>query len=34
MHISALRKKIESNSTYHYIKTVWRVGYKFEVGTK
>ena len=34
VHISALRKKIESNSTYHYIKTVWRVGYKFEVGEK
>lgn len=34
VHISALRKKIESNSEYRYIKTVWRVGYKFEVGTR
>jgi DNA-binding response OmpR family regulator len=34
VHISALRKKIEANSSYRYIKTVWRVGYKFEVGTK
>jgi two-component system response regulator ResD len=34
VHISALRKKIEANSEYRYIKTVWRVGYKFEVGTK
>ena len=33
VHISALRKKIEANSEYRYIKTVWRVGYKFEVGT-
>jgi DNA-binding response OmpR family regulator len=33
VHISALRKKIEVNSEYRYIKTVWRVGYKFEVGT-
>jgi DNA-binding response OmpR family regulator len=32
VHISALRKKIEANSEYRYIKTVWRVGYKFEVG--
>jgi DNA-binding response OmpR family regulator len=32
VHISALRKKIEANSDYRYIKTVWRVGYKFEVG--
>jgi DNA-binding response OmpR family regulator len=31
VHISALRKKIEANSEYRYIKTVWRVGYKFEV---
>lgn len=31
VHISALRKKIEANSDYRYIKTVWRVGYKFEV---
>ncbi|HZS75379.1 MAG TPA: response regulator transcription factor [Ktedonobacteraceae bacterium] len=34
VHISALRKKIESNSDYRYIKTVWRVGYKFEVAPK
>jgi DNA-binding response OmpR family regulator len=34
VHISALRKKIEANSEYRYIKTVWRVGYKFEVGPK
>jgi DNA-binding response OmpR family regulator len=32
VHISALRKKIEANSEYRYIKTVWRVGYKFEIG--
>ncbi|HEU5379624.1 MAG TPA: response regulator transcription factor [Ktedonobacteraceae bacterium] len=31
VHISALRKKIETSSDYRYIKTVWRVGYKFEV---
>jgi two-component system response regulator ResD len=34
VHISALRKKIEANSEYRYIKTVWRVGYKFEVGPR
>ncbi|TMD54326.1 MAG: response regulator transcription factor [Chloroflexi bacterium] len=34
VHISALRKKIETDSPYRYIKTVWRVGYKFEVGAK
>ncbi len=32
VHISALRKKIEGE--YRYIKTVWRVGYKFEVVTR
>jgi two-component system response regulator ResD len=32
VHISALRKKIEANTEQRYIKTVWRVGYKFEVG--
>jgi len=32
VHISALRKKIDANSEYRYIKTVWRVGYKFEIG--
>lgn len=30
VHISALRKKIEANAEQRYIKTVWRVGYKFE----
>ncbi len=30
VHISALRKKIEANTDQHYIKTVWRVGYRFE----
>jgi two-component system response regulator ResD len=34
VHISALRKKIEANTEFRYIKTVWRVGYKFEVGTR
>ena len=34
VHISALRKKIEATSEYRYIKTVWRVGYKFEVGAR
>ncbi len=34
VHISALRKKIETNSEYRYIKTVWRVGYKFEIGAR
>jgi DNA-binding response OmpR family regulator len=34
VHISALRKKIESSSEYRYIKTVWRVGYKFEVAPR
>jgi len=32
VHISTLRKKIEVNPEQRYIKTVWRVGYKFEVG--
>ena len=31
VHISALRKKIEVNGGLRYIKTVWRVGYRFEV---
>ena len=31
VHISALRKKIESNGGPRYIKTVWRVGYRFEI---
>jgi DNA-binding response OmpR family regulator len=34
VHISALRKKIEANSDYRYIKTVWRVGYKFEIAPR
>ncbi len=34
VHISALRKKIEVSSDYRYIKTVWRVGYKFEVASR
>ncbi|HEY1348137.1 MAG TPA: response regulator transcription factor [Ktedonobacteraceae bacterium] len=34
VHISALRKKIEVTSEYRYIKTVWRVGYKFEVAPR
>lgn len=34
VHISALRKKIEASSEYRYIKTVWRVGYKFEVAPR
>jgi two-component system response regulator ResD len=32
VHISALRKKIEVDPEQRYIKTVWRVGYKFETG--
>ncbi|HLZ57234.1 MAG TPA: response regulator transcription factor [Ktedonosporobacter sp.] len=31
VHISALRKKIEVDPDQRYIKTVWRVGYRFEV---
>ncbi len=31
VHISALRKKIETNPERRYIKTVWRVGYKFDL---
>ena len=34
VHISALRKKIEANSEYRYIKTVWRVGYKLEIAPR
>jgi DNA-binding response OmpR family regulator len=34
VHISSLRKKIESNGDYRYIKTVWRVGYKFELASR
>ncbi|GHO74384.1 DNA-binding response regulator [Ktedonobacter sp. SOSP1-85] len=31
VHISALRKKIEAGEQQRYIKTVWRVGYRFEI---
>jgi len=31
VHISTLRKKIELDPQQRYIKTVWRVGYRFEV---
>ena len=34
VHISALRKKIEANAEQRYIKTVWRVGYKFDTATR
>jgi two-component system response regulator ResD len=30
VHMSALRKKVEGESGLRYIKTVWRVGYRFE----
>jgi two-component system response regulator ResD len=30
VHISSLRKKIETELGQRYIKTVWRVGYRFE----
>lgn len=33
VHISALRKKLEGDSGMRYIKTVWRVGYRFEART-
>ncbi|MBV9712503.1 MAG: winged helix-turn-helix transcriptional regulator, partial [Ktedonobacteraceae bacterium] len=34
VHMSALRKKIEFDPELRYIKTVWRVGYRFEVRTR
>ncbi len=34
VHISALRKKIEADPDQRYIKTVWRVGYRFEAKTR
>jgi two-component system, OmpR family, response regulator ResD len=34
VHISALRKKIESDPEQRYIKTIWRVGYRFEGKTR
>ncbi len=33
VHMSALRKKIELKPGQRYIKTVWRVGYRFEIKT-
>lgn len=30
VHMSSLRKKIENDPNQRYIKTVWRVGYRFE----
>jgi DNA-binding response OmpR family regulator len=33
VHISTLRKKIEFDLQQRYIKTVWRVGYRFEVNS-
>jgi len=33
VHMSALRKKIELEPGQRYIKTVWRVGYRFEAKT-
>lgn len=33
VHMSALRKKIELEPEQRYIKTVWRVGYRFEIKT-
>src|SRR6266487_950151 len=34
VHISSLRKKIEANYEQRYITTVWRVGYRFDLGTR
>jgi two-component system response regulator ResD len=34
VHMSALRKKVEPTSEQRYIKTVWRVGYRFEVKSR
>jgi DNA-binding response OmpR family regulator len=34
VHISALRKKVESDPEQRYIKTVWRVGYRFEAKSR
>ncbi|GAC1391497.1 MAG: response regulator transcription factor [Ktedonobacteraceae bacterium] len=33
VHMSALRKKIELEAGQRYIKTIWRVGYRFEIKT-
>ncbi len=33
VHMSALRKKIELEEGQRYIKTVWRVGYRFDIKT-
>jgi DNA-binding response OmpR family regulator len=34
VHMSALRKKVEPAPEQRYIKTVWRVGYRFEVKSR
>jgi two-component system response regulator ResD len=34
VHMSALRKKVEPTSEQRYIKTVWRVGYRFEAKSR
>jgi DNA-binding response OmpR family regulator len=34
VHISALRRKIEVDPVRRYIKTVWRIGYRFEYRTR
>jgi DNA-binding response OmpR family regulator len=34
VHMSALRKKVEPTPEQRYIKTVWRVGYRFEVKSR
>jgi len=34
VHISSLRKKIETHPEQRYIKTVWRVGYRFELKSR
>lgn len=34
VHMSALRKKVESTPEQRYIKTVWRVGYRFEARSR
>jgi two-component system response regulator ResD len=31
VHISTLRKKIELDVQHRYIKTIWRVGYRFDI---
>lgn len=34
VHMSALRKKVEPTPEQRYIKTVWRVGYRFEIKSR